>query len=371
MTSLLDSADVVVVGAGIVGLAHAVDAVRRGLSVVVVERDGRAVGASVRNFGHGCFTAQDGDALRYGTTARAAWLRLAKETGLWLRDAGTVVVARADDEYAVLEEFATARDGHAVLLDAGQVAERVPVGPGVVGGAWLPLDIRVDPRQAVHAIADWLAGQGVRFHWATSVHLVEPGAVVTSRGRVGAGRVVFAVGHHVDRHFPGLAAESGLRRCALHMLRVADPYGRTVDPAVLSGFSLLRYGGFTACPGVAAVRARLEAEHPDLVGIGLNLMFTQRPDGDLIVGDTHAYGDTFDPFQADELDRHVLAETGRLLGADRLTVRERWRGVYSSAPEPFLIAAPMPGVRVVAVTSGIGMTTALGLAPEVLDDLLD
>ncbi|MFB4289273.1 TIGR03364 family FAD-dependent oxidoreductase [Nonomuraea sp. ATR24] len=371
MTSLLDSADVVVVGAGIVGLAHAVDAVRRGLSVVVVERDGRAVGASVRNFGHGCFTAQDGDALRYGTTARAAWLRLAKETGLWLRDAGTVVVARADDEYAVLEEFAAARDGHAVLLDAAQVAERVPVGPGVVGGAWLPLDIRVDPRQAVHAIADWLAGQGVRFHWATSVHLVEPGAVVTSRGRVGAGRVVFAVGHHVDRHFPGLAAESGLRRCALHMLRVADPYGRTVDPAVLSGFSLLRYGGFTACPGVAAVRARLEAEHPDLVGIGLNLMFTQRPDGDLIIGDTHAYGDTFDPFQADELDRHVLAETGRLLGGDRLTVRERWRGVYSSAPEPFLIAAPMPGVRVVAVTSGIGMTTALGLAPEVLDDLLD
>jgi hypothetical protein len=30
----------------------------------------------------------------------------------------------------------------------------------------------------------------------------------------------------------------------------------------------------------------------------------------------------------------------------------------------------MPDVRVVSVTSGIGMTTALGLAPEVLDDLL-
>ncbi|MGV9538945.1 FAD-dependent oxidoreductase, partial [Streptosporangium sandarakinum] len=31
-------ADLVIVGAGIVGLAHAVDAVRRGLSVTVIER---------------------------------------------------------------------------------------------------------------------------------------------------------------------------------------------------------------------------------------------------------------------------------------------------------------------------------------------
>ncbi|SPL90728.1 putative secreted oxidoreductase [[Actinomadura] parvosata subsp. kistnae] len=366
----LGAADLVVVGAGIVGLAHAVDAVARGLSVVVVERDERAVGASVRNFGHGCFTAQDGDALRYAMAARTAWLRLAKEAGLRLDETGTVVVARADDEYAVLREFAAARDGQAVLLDGRRVAERVPVGAGVVGGAWLPLDVRVDPREAVHAIAAWLAGQGVRFHWATTAHLVEPGLVTTSRGRIRAGHVVLAVGHDVDRHFPGLAERAGLRRCVLRMLRVADPHGRRVDPAVLSGFSLLRYAGFAACPTGPALRARLERERPELTGIGLNLMLTQRPDGDLIVGDTHAYAVTPEPFGADELDRHILDEAARLLGSGPLAVRERWRGVYASAPDPFLIAAPMPGVRVVSVTSGIGMTTALGLAPEILDDLL-
>ncbi|GAA3446496.1 hypothetical protein Pve01_64870 [Planomonospora venezuelensis] len=69
----------------------------------------------------------------------------------------------------------------------------------------------------------------------------------------------------------------------------------------------------------------------------LNLMFTQRPDGDLVIGDTHAYATTPDPFGSDELDRHVLAETARLLGAGPLAVRERWRGVYASAPEPFLV----------------------------------
>lgn len=366
----LGSADLVVVGAGIVGLAHAADAVRRGLSVAVVERDERATGASVRNFGHGCFTAQDGDALRYALAARTSWLRLAAQAGFWLREAGTVVVARADDEYAVLEEFAARRDGHVVLLDRAQVADRVPAGAGVVGGALLPLDVRVDPREAAHAVAAWLASRGVRFHWATTAHTVEPGLVGTSRGAIAAGRVVVAVGHDVDRHFPALAEQAGVRRCALHMLRVADPHGRRVDPAVLTGFSLLRYGGFAACPTLPALRDRLESDHPALAAIGLNLMFTQRPDGDLTIGDTHAYATTLEPFNDEETDRHVLAETARLLGVERLTVRERWRGVYASAPEPFLVAAPEPGVRVVSVTSGVGMTTALGLAPEVLDDLL-
>lgn len=362
--------DLVVVGAGIVGLAHAVEAVRRGLSVTIVERDERPVGASVRNFGHGCVTAQSGRALELGLAARERWLRLAADARFWVGETGTVVVARADDEMAVLKEFAAARDGAVELLDAGAV----PVdAPDVVGGARLPMDVRVDPREAAPAIARWLADQpGVEIRWSTSMLGLEPGVVVrTSRGDIEATHAVVCVGHDVDRVLPDVAADAGLQRCRLQMLRVASPGGRRYEPGVLTGSSLLRYSGFASTDAAAAVRARFEREAPEVLATGLNLMFTQRPDGDLTIGDTHHYATTFDPFVDEALDDLVLAQTARLLGVDGLDVKQRWRGVYASAPGEFLEATPVPGARVVSVTSGIGMTTGLGLGAAVLTTLLD
>ncbi|ACU75073.1 FAD dependent oxidoreductase TIGR03364 [Catenulispora acidiphila DSM 44928] len=365
-----ESADVLVVGAGIVGLACAYEAAERGLSVVVVERDARATGASVRNFGHACATAQSGKALGYGRVAREVWLRLADAAGFWAERTGTLMVARSSEELAVLEEFSDLRGEEAQMVTAAEVAEHAGFGAGVVGGAWLPQDLRVDPREAVAKIAAYLQARGVRFHWNTTAHGIEPGEVTTSRETLHADQIVVATGHDVDRHFPQLAAAHGVQRCALRMLRVENPGGGAIEPAVQTGFSMLRYGGFAECPSLPTLRDRLTRETPDLVAIGLNLMFTQRPDGTLTIGDTHSYATTPAPFEDEELDAAVLRETAKLLGAERLTVRERWRGIYASAPEPFLDATPVKGVRVAAVTAGVGMTTGFGFAREVMTDVL-
>ncbi|MGC5165419.1 TIGR03364 family FAD-dependent oxidoreductase [Luteimicrobium sp. DT211] len=369
--------DLLVVGAGVVGLSHALEASDRGASVVVLERDERAVGASVRNFGHGCFTAQDGVALDHALAARERWLALAKEVDLGLQETGTLVVARADDERAVLEDLATARDGDVRLLDRAAVLSLLPdAGDDVVGGAHLPLDVRLDQRRAVAELARHLDDRPrAAVRWSTTVHGFEPGAdgvlVRTSRGTVVARRVVVAVGHDVDRHFPELAAERGVRRCALRMLRVGTPRPTTIAPAVLTGTSLLRYGAFAVSPALESVRERLAATDAALLDADVNLMLTQRPDGTLTLGDTHHRSLTPAPFQAEELDELLLSHAARLLpGAGPLRVVERWRGVYASAPDPFLVAEPQPGVHVVSVTSGIGMTTAPGLAAAVLNDVL-
>jgi FAD dependent oxidoreductase TIGR03364 len=364
------SVDLLVVGAGIVGLGHALHAVSRGARVTVVERDPRALGASVRNFGHGCVTGQAGEALQYAMSARRHWLRLAKDAGFWLRDAGTVVIAQSDEEYAVLEDFHAERGDDVVLLDAGEVRDRVPLEADLVGGAWLPLDVRVDARDAIPAIAAWLAEQGVTFHWSTSVLGIENDVVRTSRGDLGAAKVVVAVGHDVDRLYPRIAAEHRVLRCSLHMLALDHPANAVIDPAVLTGWSLLRYDGFAVSPALNRVRARLAAVDPAGVEAGLNLMFTQRPSGEIVFGDTHDYGEAVPPFRAEQRDDLLLSHARRLFGTTAPRIRARWQGVYASAPQPFLVAAPHPNLRVVSVTSGIGMTTGLGLAERVIDNLL-
>ncbi|MES1211965.1 MAG: TIGR03364 family FAD-dependent oxidoreductase, partial [Leifsonia sp.] len=80
-------------------------------------------------------------------------------------------------------------------------------------------------------------------------------------------------------------------------------------------------------------------------------------------GDSHRYGITHDPFLAEATSDTLLAAIATIIGAPGLRVQERWQGIYaSSARQPFLIAAPEPGVTTAIVTSGVGMTISLGLA---------
>jgi FAD dependent oxidoreductase TIGR03364 len=365
--------DLAVVGAGIVGLAHAWHAVRAGLRVVVLERDEFAVGASIRNFGHICTSAQSGLAYEYALRAREEWLTLATDAGIPVAAHGTAIIARRPEELAVLEEFVGERSDDNVLLTPAELADRLGFeAPGALGGAWLRLDLRVDAPTAVPAFAAHLASLGVDFRYRANVLAVEEGRVVTARGEVAADRVVVAVGHDVDRFFPGLAEEHGIVRCRLRMIEADAPRGVTVDPGVFTGTSLLRYDGFAETKAAEALRDALARAAPALGEHGVNLMFTQRlphspAAGRLVLGDTHHYGLTETPFEDEASDELLLAEFRALFGAGELTVRRRWRGVYASSPKgPYLVAQPAPGVTAVSVTSGIGMTTALGLAASVL-----
>ena len=363
--------DLAVVGSGIVGLAHAAAAERRGLSVVVIDRAASILGASVRNFGHLCLTAQDGQAREYGEASRTLWLDLARDAGFWIRQSGTVVVAQARDEFEILAEFRDLRgEDDVVLLSADEVRERVPVVHArAVGGAILPRDLQVDPREAATSIARWLKRRGVEFLPATTVLGVESGLVHTSRGEISADTVVVAVNHDVDQLFPEIADRAGIQRCGLDMMLVDAHLAFALPAPLFTGWSLIRYAGFAATESAATVRTRLSSEYPELFALDLNQMYTQRPDGGLIVGDTHYRSDGLPPFQDEFAFESLLSLARGLFGIERVRVRERWQGVYASAPNDFLIETPCDDVRVVSVTTGVGMTTGLGLGERVIADL--
>lgn len=363
------NSDVLVVGAGIAGLSHAIAAVERGLSVTIIDRDARAVGASIRNFGHACVTAQSGELAELALVARDKWLRYGRSAGLSVIESGALTIARTAAESAVLEELAGSREsGQVRLLTPREVREYLGTAadPTIVAGALLRDDLRVDPREAVNALAAWLAEQpGVAFSWRTSYLGSSNGVVRTNRGEFRAARTIVCVGHDLDVLYPDLADAHGVERCGLQMARVLAPDGLVLAPAVLTGTSMLRYPAFAETDAAVALRAEMAAQHPELIDIVANVMFTQRPDGTLIVGDSHRYGVTQDPFLTEATSHTLLAAIATILGVPELRVIERWQGVYaSSAQRPFLIAEPEAGVTAAIVTSGVGMTISLGLAEK-------
>ncbi len=359
----MSSFDVAVVGSGIVGLGAAYAAIRRGHRVVVVDRSAEPQGSSIRNFGHLCIGAQSGLARDYADASRPLWLRLAADAGFWLRESGTLVVARHEDELALL--VAAARAGGIHLIDAADLEAVKPVQPGIaVGAARIEPDLQVDPRSALFAIRAHLAGLGVEFRQRTAAGAVRTGRVETSRGPIDADLVVIAVNHDLDQLLPDLAESAGVERCGLDMLRVRAAAASLTAP-LLTGWSLVRYGRFATLPESAPVRERLHRERPDLAAIDINQMYTQLPDGSFIVGDTHAKGAAIAPFQAESAANLMLDEFTSLFGATPRVV-ERWQGIYASGPDEFLVDEPMPGVVVLAATTGIGMTTGLGLAETTL-----
>lgn len=362
--------DLVVVGSGVVGLGAAYAAARRGLRVIVVDRTAHPIGATVRNFGHICVGAQAGRAREFADTTRDIWLKLARDAAFWLRESGTLVAARDADELAVLERAAA--EGGVRMLSADELRESAPLrADAVIGGGRIESDLQANPREAAGAVVRHLSRLGVEFRFRTSVTAVSGTGVETTRGPIAAERVVVAVGHDIDQLLPDLAESAGIVRCALDMMRVSAVMPRALDAPLLTGWSLLRYGRFAAYPETAALRDRMHAERPDLAALDLNQMYTQLPDGSLILGDSHIRAVQPGPFQPEAAFDAFLGEARSLFDIGGVRVLERWQGVYASGPDDFLIEEPEPGLHVIAATTGIGMTTGFGLAEHTVREAIE
>jgi FAD dependent oxidoreductase TIGR03364 len=366
--------DLAVVGAGIVGLACALAAVRRGLSVVVIERGPRALGASIRNFGFITVTGQDHDTIwPRARRTREIWHELEQQAGIVVHQRGMWLAAQRTEAVAVLEAFmATDMAQGCELLDAAAARKRSPRMEGAGHKAVLtsPHELRIEPREAIPRIAAWLAEtQGVEFLWNTAVQALEDTTLMSARGPLSADAVAVCPGDDLSTLFPERLAAHQVSRCKLQMLRLESP-GFEMPGTLMSDLSLLRYGGFARLPEALALRQQLKAQQGEYLHHGIHLIVAQALDGSLVVGDSHHYDTADQPFSDAAVDDLILAEYRRVIGAAAPAVRERWIGTYAVAPDrAALIDAPSPAVRLVVVTSGIGASTGFAIGEEVIGDL--
>lgn len=362
--------DLVVVGAGIVGLAHALAGTRRGLRVAVLERDARAGSASVRNFGFVTVSGQDGgDTRRRALRSREVWAEVASQAAIEVHQRGAVIVARRESALDVLREYAASALGTGCeLLDADAARARVPhLDPGVLGALASSHELRVEARDAIPRLARWLEERhGVVFAWETIAFGVEGTTVRHATGALEAGAVVIAPGSAVATFAPELAKRVNLRPCKLQMMRLASP-GFVLPAVVMTDLSLIRYEGFAAQPSAARLREELARECPRELAHGVHLIVAQGADRSLVVGDSHHYGEAADPFASAAVDELILGELHALFRLPRQAVLERWVGYYPVADvRPVLVEGLGPRVRLVSVTSGTGMSTAFAIGEETI-----
>jgi D-hydroxyproline dehydrogenase subunit beta len=368
--------DLAVVGSGIVGLAHALAAVRLGKRVVVIDRDAQANGASIRNFGFVTVTGQQAGACwRRAMRSRDVWAEVAPQAGIAVEHAGLCVAVRRDAARDVLEAFAATEMGRACeLLTASQAKARVPLlrDDALRAALWSSHELRVESRDAIPRLAAWLQeAYGVSFLRSTLVYDVAPPRVQTSRGVVHAQAAVVCPGDDWQTLFPDRLAAYGLTRCKLHMMRVQiEPARPRLGAAVMSDLGLVRYLGYAELPQAQALRRQLEVEQAPALANGVHLIVVQSADGSLVVGDSHHYGQTPDPFAPETVDQIILDEFDAVLGAPERRVVQRWIGIYASADDRLmLIDRPSDSVRIAVVTSGTGASTAFAIGEEVIDEL--
>ncbi|MEX1041046.1 MAG: TIGR03364 family FAD-dependent oxidoreductase [Pirellulaceae bacterium] len=370
----MTSQHVAVIGAGIVGLAHAWSAAKRGHRVTVFERSPQASGGSIRNFGMVWPIGQPIGPLRLvALESQAAWLELGRSAGVWVNHCGSFHLAHHADEWEVLRQFHELAAGQGIettLLSADEVVQRTQAANPhqLQGGLFSPTELCVNPRQAIARLAVFLAENfGVRFEFNTTIVQADENGLKASNGRTWhPERTIVCSGPDFETLFPEVLRSSGLKRCKLQMLKtVPQPEQWKLGPHIASGLTLRHYANFEGCPALVDVKARIAGQSPELDRYGIHVMASQNDLGEVILGDSHEYDESIEPFNRTEIDELILRELRDILRLPNWSITERWHGLYAKFPTgPAFQAEPIPGIHIHTGTGGAGMTMSFGLAEQ-------
>jgi glycine oxidase len=328
------AADVVVVGAGVVGLAAAWSAARRGLRVLVLEASAPGAGASGVAAGMLAPVTEadfgEPELVELTVAAARGWPRFAREleaaagARVGYRETGTLTVAVDRDEVAVLRRLHELQGE--LGLDAewlgGSACRRLEPGlaPRVAGGILAPGDHQVSPRALVAALATAVGRAGGEIRHGVRVRGLEcrggaVDAVVLADGtRLPARAVVLAAG-----------AESG---------RLEVPEAARVPVRPVKGQILrLRAGASAPLPATRVIRT------PEVYAV-------PRADGRLVVGATMEERGFDTSVTAGGVLELLRRAYEALPGISELELVEARAGLRPAATDngPIVGPAPVPGL---------------------------
>jgi len=348
--------DAVVLGAGIVGAACALELAQAGMHVAVVERDTVGGGATAAGMGH--IVVMDDSEAQFALTSysQSLWNILASELPAAVEyvRCGTIWVAADEEEMAEVRrklEFYSARGIAAEALDAQSLAEAEPnLRRPLAGGLFVPSDAVLYPPCAAGYLLEKAGREKAGLDLCLGQTVVE-----AASGRV-------ALQDSTEIHSPIIVNATG-----------------TFAPALTPGIAVRKRKGHLAItdryPGFVRHQlvelGYLKSAHSSTAdSVAFNVQ--PRLTGQLLIGSSRQYD-----AEDSGVDREIVAamiERARLYMPEigSLSALRVWSGFRAATPDKLPLIGPTedPSIFLATGHEGLGITTSLGTARLLADHLL-
>ncbi len=372
-------ADIIVVGAGVLGTFHAYFAAQKGYKVLLIERNTFPNDASTRNFGMvvRSIVETTSEWATFARDTREIYQTIQQEQDISAKVTGSLYIASTDAERAVLEEFAQgyAATYSCTYLTADEALYRYSFiqASYCAGALFFADDLTIEPRRLLRQLIPYVTQ-------TSSVHYIPNTTIVNAESNgqqcvlkdahgntYTAERVFICSGADYQTLFPDLFAKSGLRVCKLQIMQTV-PQPRILPHSILSGLSILRYPAFKSCTAYHILEQ--QPVDKDLKNYGIHLLFKQAVDGSIIIGDSHEYSTFSEASIGEEYTSCHINETILGYGKHMLTLptwelQTLWNGYYLMHPEQQVYTETIESnIHIVTGIAGKGMSTGAGFSRQ-------
>jgi len=346
--------DVAIVGAGIVGAACAAECARRGMRVILLDRDAIGAGATAAGMGH--IVVMDDSEAQFALTrySQRLWQEMRPELpdDAEYEQCGTIWVAADEEEMAEVRrkhKYYAEREVATEVLDMQVLHNLEPnLGSGMKGGLLVPEDGVLYPPCAARFCAERAQELGTKVRLGSHVQHIGLGQVALDDGsEIRAEFVVNAAGAAAPALTPGLE----VKKRKGHLV-ITD-----------------RYPGFVRHQLVEL--GYLKSAH-SLSSDSVAFNVQPRRTGQVLIGSSRQYG-----AEHREVDHGILVQMLQraqeyMPGLAQMSTVRTWTGFRAATPDKLPLIGPSTFDKSVWLATGhegLGITTSLGTARILVDQM--
>src|SRR5579863_1190948 len=346
--------DIVIVGAGIIGVACADEFARRRMTVAVVDHDAVGSGATGAAMGH--IVVLDDSEAQFALTqySQQLWQALRPELpdDVEFQQPGTIWVAVDEEEMAEVRRKRVYYGERGVAveeLDANALKRLEPnLRDGLSGGLRVPGDCVLDPPCAARFLMARAEARGAKLFTGHGVAQIGEGRIRLNNGsEISAQFIVNAAGASSADLTPGIE----IRKRKGHLVITGSYPGFLRHQLVELGY--------------------LKSAH-SLTGDSVAFNVQPRRAGQILIGSSRQYG-----AEHKEVDNHILARMLQraaeyMTGLEKMSTVRAWTGFRAATPDKLPLIGPWPGDKSLFLATGhegLGITTSLATARILADQI--